>query len=123
MAEYLAHISEDGRRQTVLEHLEGTAALCSRFAADLAVEDQGRLAGLAHDLGKYSGPFQARLRGGPKVDHATAGAFECWRLRQPFAAFAVAGHHSGLPDGRQRRQPRCWHLFRPDGARRPGEVA
>ena len=41
----------------------------------------------------------AASRGGPKVDHATAGAFVCLQQGQPFAAFAIAGHHSGLPDG------------------------
>ena len=99
MFEYLAHIAEDGRIQTVLEHLEGVSKRCAASAAAFGAEEHGREAGLAHDVGKYSGAFQRRLRGGPKVDHATAGAFECLRLEQPFAAFAVAGHHGGLPDG------------------------
>ncbi len=100
MAGYLAHTTQDGRAQTVLEHLEGTAERCAASAAAFGAEEQGRLAGLAHDLGKYSGAFQRRLlEDGPKVDHATAGAFECMKLGQPFAAFSVAGHHGGLPDG------------------------
>ena len=99
MVNYLAHISQDGRRQTVLEHLDGTAELCAGFAAAFRAEDQGRLTGLAHDLGKYSAAFQRRLNGGAKVDHATAGAAECGKLNQLSAAFAVAGHHGGLPDG------------------------
>ena len=100
MSQYLAHIAPDGREQTVLVHLEGTAALCAHFAAAFGAEGQGKAAGFAHDLGKYAGGFQRRLlNNGPKVDHATAGAFECWKLGQPFAAFAVAGHHGGLPDG------------------------
>ena len=102
MEAYWAHIAEDGRTQTVLEHLEGAARRCAASAAVFGAEEQGREAGLAHDLGKYSGAFQRRLRGGPKVDHATAGAFECRKLGQPFAAFAVAGHHGGLPDGGSR---------------------
>lgn len=97
---YLAHVAEDGREQTVLAHLEGTAALCAAFAAGFDAGEQGRLAGLAHDIGKYSDAFQRRIRGSPEqVDHATAGAFECMKLGQPLAAFAVAGHHGGLPDG------------------------
>lgn len=96
---FLAHIAEDGREQTVLEHLAGTAELAEAFARPFGGERQAALAGLAHDLGKYSAAFQRRLRGGPKVDHATAGAFECWKLGQPCAALAVAGHHGGLPDG------------------------
>lgn len=96
---FLAHIATDGREQTVAEHLSGTADLCARFAASFGAEEQGRLAGMAHDIGKYSYAFQRRLRGGEKVDHSTAGAVECLKLRQQFAAFAVVGHHSGLPDG------------------------
>ena len=73
---YYAHISADGlRRQTVAEHLEGTASLCREFAAAFDAGEYGELAGLAHDLGKCTEGFQDRLlRGGPKVDHATAGA-------------------------------------------------
>ena len=97
---YLAHLSPDGsREQTVLEHLQGTARLAEAFARPFGGQKQARLAGLLHDIGKYSGAFQRRLAGGPKVDHSTAGAQEAWALRQPEAAFAVAGHHGGLPDG------------------------
>ena len=49
---YLAHIAQDGRQQTASEHLNGTAELCAGFAASFGAGDQGRLAGLAHDLGK-----------------------------------------------------------------------
>lgn len=97
--QYLAHIAPDGREQTVLAHLEGTARLCSEFAKVFDAALQGRLAGLAHDLGKFSQAFQRRLHGGKKVDHATAGAWECFLRQQPCAAFAVMGHHGGLPDG------------------------
>lgn len=97
---YLAHISNDKREQTILEHLNGTAELCARYASAFGAEEQGHLAGLAHDLGKYSNFFQHRIRGSTEhVDHATAGAAECCKLEQSCAAFAVAGHHGGLPDG------------------------
>lgn len=97
---YLAHRSEDQREQTILTHLRATSDMCARFAAAFGAEDQGRLAGLAHDIGKYSDAFQQRLAGAATpVDHATAGAFECCKCRQIPAAFAVAGHHAGLPDG------------------------
>lgn len=96
---YLAHISNDGREQNVRAHVEETAAMARAFAAPFGGEDEAELAGMAHDIGKYSAAFQRRLHGGPRVDHATAGAYECLRLGQVGAAFAVAGHHSGLPDG------------------------
>lgn len=100
---FLAHIATDGREQTVQAHLTGTAQLAAAFAHSFGAGKQGELAGLAHDLGKYSANFQRRLRGSPEqVDHATAGAFECMRLDQPLAAFAVAGHHGGLPNGGSR---------------------
>ena len=103
---FLAHITEDGRKQTVLQHLESTVQRCSTSARAFCAAEQGELAGLAHDLGKYSNGFQNRLlHDGRKVDHATAGAFECFKLGQPYAAFAVAGHHSGLPDGGSQTDP------------------
>lgn len=102
---YLAHIADGGQEQTILEHLNGTAVLAANFASFFGGEGQAKLTGLAHDIGKYSAAFQNRLRGGPKVDHATAGAFECFRLGYPCAAFAVAGHHGGLPDGGSQTDP------------------
>ena len=96
----LAHVSEDGSEQSVEAHLEGTAALAAGFAAPFGAGAQGRFVGLAHDIGKYSDAFQRRLlENGRKVDHATAGAVECARLGAEWAAFCVAGHHGGLPDG------------------------
>ena len=73
---YLAHITPDGREQTVEEHLRGTAQLCGSFAAAFGEEERGRFLGYAHDIGKCSDAFQKRLHGGPRVDHATAGALE-----------------------------------------------
>lgn len=97
---WLAHISSDKTNvQTVAEHLRGTAALAEQFARPFGGADQARLAGLLHDIGKYSPEFQKRLKGGEKVDHSTAGAQAAFALRQLEIAFAVAGHHGGLPDG------------------------
>ena len=81
--EYYAHVSNDGLRyQTVAEHLKGTASLCRAFAAVFDAGEYGELAGLAHDMGKCTEGFQNRLlHDGPKVDHATAGALCCDKLR------------------------------------------
>ena len=95
---FLSHISEDGREQTVIDHLEGTARRSAAFASDFGSESFGRLVGLAHDIGKNSPAFQKRLKGGPKVDHATAGAIECAKIGAAISACCVIGHHSGLPD-------------------------
>lgn len=97
----LAHISPDGtRKQTIQAHLEAAAGLAEQFAEPFGGGEQARLAGLLHDIGKYSDAFQRRLAGSPqKVDHSTAGAVEAVNLRQGEVAFCVAGHHGGLPDG------------------------
>ena len=96
--DYLAHITEDGRAQSVTEHLEGTAELCAEFARSFYAEAQGNLIGLAHDIGKCSAEFQKRLNGGRIVDHATAGAWECAKQNALWASCCIAGHHGGLPD-------------------------
>ncbi len=105
--DYLAHISQDGREQTLLQHLQGTAAYCGRFAAAFSAQDYAVQMALAHDIGKYSEKFQTYLRQvhaepdkhHAKTDHATAGAKELHKLRgMEFAAIAAIGHHSGLPD-------------------------
>lgn len=102
----LAHVSSDRERtQTVQEHLQGTARLAAEFARPFGGESQARLAGLLHDIGKYSDAFQRRLAGGPPVDHSTAGAKVAYSLHQPEVAFAVAGHHGGLPDGGGKSDP------------------
>lgn len=97
--EYYAHISDDGRRQTVAEHLTGTAALCRSFASAFGAEAEGELIGLAHDIGKCTNGFQKRLlEDGPIVDHATTGAVICAKRGHARAAACVVGHHGGLPD-------------------------
>lgn len=96
--EYIGHKSDDGvnREQALIEHLNGTSALCSEFARRFTVEEIGKLLGLYHDVGKYSIGFQKRIQqNGPKVDHSTAGAQLLEKYFVPFA-FCIAGHHSGL---------------------------
>ena len=106
MDKALAHISEDGTRtQTVYEHLSGTARLAGAFAAPFGAAQEAEYAAWLHDIGKYSAAFQQRLAGGCATDHSTAGAQEAMKGCMPHvqAAFAVAGHHTGLPDGGNRR--------------------
>ena len=100
----LAHISEDETRsQTLTDHLRGTAALAGQFASAFSAGAEGEFVGLLHDLGKDSPGFQHRLHGGPPVDHSTAGAQAALQQNDPCAAFAIAGHHSGIPDGGHRQ--------------------
>lgn len=99
MEKFLAHIADDGREQTVAEHLIGTAELSAEFAEAFDATDYAHLMGMLHDIGKYSAEFQNRLHGGYKVDHSTAGAYEAAKRKQIPASFCIAGHHAGLPDG------------------------
>ena len=114
---YLAHIRGDGKSQSLEAHLRGTAELCAKFAAAFGEEQRGNLIGYAHDIGKSSEAFQHRLSGGRKVDHATAGALECAKIKEILASCCVIGHHGGLPDfGNQRTDsagiPTYWGRIR-----------
>lgn len=99
-ATYYARTSDHGY-ETCAEHLAMAGCLAGGFAKGFGYLDDGLLAGLVHDLGKYSDAFQRRIRNpdhcGP-VDHSTAGALLLMRYACPLAAMAVAGHHAGLPD-------------------------
>ena len=96
----LAHgaTDEHPEGQSIEAHLKGTGELAETFAAEFGAAANGKLCGIAHDIGKYSDEFQLRLRGGKKVDHATAGAIECFKIKAAFEAVCVIGHHSGLPN-------------------------
>lgn len=99
--EYVSHVSEDAsRRELVRDHLWQVAEMASGFAEPFGASDWAHVAGLAHDIGKYSDEFQNRiLRGGPKVDHSTAGAYLVDNeLKLRLLAYCVAGHHGGLPN-------------------------
>lgn len=106
---FFAHKREDEDPedwQPLIEHLNNTADIARSFGENANVADLAYIAGLIHDLGKYSLEFQKRLRGGKKVDHSTAGAKELETLLKgtPQEALAklllypIIGHHTGLPD-------------------------
>lgn len=81
----------------------GVEAGAANFAGAFGCADWGRLAGLWHDLGKYSRAYQDYIAGGATrgPDHSTAGArhaherFGSWGM---ILAYTIAGHHAGLPD-------------------------
>lgn len=99
--EYVTHLREDGSYQPLKEHLEGTAELSAEFAASFGSSSHAERTALLHDIGKYSPNGQRRQRDPEhtaKVDHSTAGAKAAADLDDMHAAFAIAGHHGGLPD-------------------------
>jgi CRISPR-associated endonuclease/helicase Cas3 len=92
-------------------HLNKVAFWTAKFAAEMfpanspestTAHQWGYLAGLWHDLGKFSEKFQQRLKGSPlPVDHSTAGARHSLAIPQfgPLISYLIAGHHAGLADG------------------------
>ncbi len=100
--------------QRLEDHLAAVATLAARFAAPFEAEGWGRAAGMWHDIGKYSDAFQDYLRtasspdshiadGATRTDHSTAGAQHAvgsLEILGHLLAYVVAGHHSGLLDGR-----------------------
>ena len=128
--DYVTHLKPDGTYQPLREHEENVAALAGEFAAAFGAQEHGHRTGLLHDIGKYSANGQKRQRDPEhtaKVDHASAGAQLAAQLGDPFAAFAVAGHHGGLPgqgrqDERRRRNAVCSAEQMPDGRKRSFRV-
>lgn len=109
MTMWYAHSLEDtdkSRWQPLSVHLRSVAELSAKRAGKFGAENAAALAGVLHDLGKYTVEFQRRLEGGRSVDHASAGAREVFRLARSshdrliaeILAHAIAGHHAGLPD-------------------------
>ena len=103
---YYAHTVEGRGRetwQTLEAHLADVAAKADRHATKFNAAEFGHVAGLLHDLGKYSDKFQRKLDGvEARVDHSTAGAqviSEAWGQAGLLIAAGIAGHHAGLADG------------------------
>ena len=76
---YLAHVSLDGRKQTVKEHCQNVANLCKQKASTLECGNIVYLIGLLHDVGKLCSEFKNYLVGESNkrrgdIDHSYAGA-------------------------------------------------
>lgn len=126
MEKAIAHLrSADMTQQYLEDHLMNVAFFTKQFAAKAGLPLSGKLIGLLHDFGKYSGEFQNYLKSAKglldqdhddyvdanaakgKIDHSTAGAQRVWKhyerkaINLPyvqFLALAIASHHSGLID-------------------------
>jgi len=113
--QFLAHVRPDKNGEwhehLLDEHLRDVAVMAANFAADFESADWASVAGLWHDLGKFSTEFQqyirsvsgydAHIEAPGRVDHSTAGAIHAMRqfgAHGRILAYLIAGHHAGLPD-------------------------
>ena len=116
---YIAHIrKEDGTEQLLKDHLREVQIICENIGEKFSMPSLFGLAGLLHDLGKYSDEFQIYLREAyfnptdpPKrgsVNHSTAGGkllmskYEGQKGFTPvmieMIANAIYSHHGQLHD-------------------------
>ncbi|HEY0199389.1 MAG TPA: CRISPR-associated endonuclease Cas3'' [Rhodanobacter sp.] len=90
--------------QPLYEHLTRVGELAANHAEQFGAPLLARLAGVLHDLGKYTREFQLRLCGEfGKMDHATWGARIACERYGPLGrllAYGIAGHHAGLANGK-----------------------
>lgn len=103
--QYIAHIDENGNKQSLREHSEGTSRLCRQFAVE-ELKDFLAMVGTLHDIGKIQPSFQKRIGGEDiRVEHSTCGALaakECYPIPSAMSLmmeYCIAGHHGGIPDG------------------------
>ncbi|WP_269409837.1 CRISPR-associated helicase Cas3' [Lentibacillus daqui] len=119
--DYIAHIRQsDAKMQTVKEHLIEVKALAEQYGEPIGIKHLAGLAGMLHDLGKYTNKFREYILEAvnnpddpPKrgsVDHSTAGGkllYERFhtekiaRLKGMVAEVvgnAIISHHSFLHD-------------------------
>ncbi len=121
----IAHVYKDEKghwhEHLLIDHLNAVAKLSKKFADTFGNGDWAALAGLWHDLGKYSVEFQNYIRNASgynadahiensqnKVDHSAAGAqlaVEKFEAYGNILAYLIAGHHTGLPDYRKINAP------------------
>lgn len=105
--EFHAHSTDRPDRsdwQPLQEHLINVGELARQRAEWFGGETLAQAAGILHDLGKYTSEFQLRLAGQhPRMDHATWGARIACQRYGPVGhliAYAIAGHHAGLANGK-----------------------
>src|SRR5690625_5190073 len=101
MLMFIAHIRKiDHEIQSVQEHLEGVATLARRYGDPVGLGAHAELAGLLHDMGKYTLAFTEYIKNAviheeisrKKIDHSTAGAkylYENYYKDNPYQKIVV----------------------------------
>lgn len=92
-------MSQSKTPSQLLTHSFAVAIEAKRLAEPLHLDSYAEDAGLLHDLGKATDAYRKHVTdNAPAPEHAAAGAAYLAE-NDPVAAYAVAGHHTGLPDG------------------------
>ncbi len=108
----IAHIRKSDKCiQSIYEHALGVAELAEKFTSEIGMPQWGHYMGMLHDKGKEKKDFQTYIKVcndlptttrlyGDKT-HAYVGALlakKYFPKGYPFVSYALAGHHSGMPD-------------------------
>ncbi|NOS88392.1 MAG: CRISPR-associated helicase Cas3' [Methylococcaceae bacterium] len=99
MTRYYAHSGNTHKQWHLLKHhLTAVAELTHQYLDGWQGQEEAKLAGLLHDLGKYGDRFQNRLQGQDQgLDHWSQGAYlAITKCKAIAAALAIQGHHIGL---------------------------
>ena len=100
--QFYAHSENNhGEKHILSKHLKRTSELAESFVNSPTLKPIFRMAGLLHDLGKYQTEFQTYLiKGGKRgsVPHSVWGAGYARIKGMNEIAFAIDGHHKGLPN-------------------------
>jgi CRISPR-associated helicase Cas3/CRISPR-associated endonuclease Cas3-HD len=105
MTQYFAHSANKAGSpwEPLKEHSSCVAKRASGYADAFGAKQEALIAGLLHDLGKYSDIFTKRLNGEvSSLDHWSMGALatlHTFRDKGIAAALAIQGHHVGLQEG------------------------
>lgn len=103
--QYFAHSfnKAGGPWEPLKEHIRCVAERAGEYADSFDAKQEAIIAGLWHDLGKYSEIFTKRLKGEVcGLDHWSAGAMatlSIFKDKAVAAALAIQGHHIGLQEG------------------------
>jgi hypothetical protein len=121
MAKYFAHSSNKAGSpwEPLNEHIQLVAERAEGYARTFDAGEEARIAGLWHDLGKYSDVFIKRLRGEVSgLDHWSIGAIatlHTFREKAIAVALAIQGHPVAPRVGAWIVPPTGETLWRRDG--------
>ncbi|MBL4807862.1 MAG: CRISPR-associated helicase Cas3' [Rhodobacteraceae bacterium] len=110
----LAHTAENGdilAAELLVDHSSAVSCSAAGNAGAFGTEAIGEITGWLHDLGKMKPEFQAKLLGAiNKETHSGEGARYAFDTFGPnigkIIAYCIAGHHTGLPNGKGRSENR-----------------